>query len=59
MSIRQSQHVLKFLMVIHDLQLIPESTFADTAYLYDDYVWEIQQFSWEAPPPQWVPGRVG
>ena len=53
MSIRQSQHLLKILMVMHDLKLISEDAFAETAPFFDDYTWDMQRYSWEAPPPQW------
>jgi hypothetical protein len=56
LTIGQSQRLIKFLEVLYDLKLISEATFADTAYHFDDFTWELHQFSWEAPPPQWLSG---
>lgn len=59
MSIRQSQHLIKFLTVAYDLKLISESAFAETSYYFDDYVWELHKYSWEAPPSQWLASSLG
>jgi len=58
MSVRQTQHVVKFLTVVYDLELISEAAFADTAVYFDDIVWDLEQISWEAPPPQWFASSV-
>jgi hypothetical protein len=39
LSPRKSQHLIKFLTIICNLELISESAFADTANHFDDYVW--------------------
>ena len=53
LSIRQSQHLIKFLSIMFDLELISEGTFGDTAQHFDDYTLEIQRYSWEAPLIDW------
>lgn len=58
MSIRQSDHLVKFFTILYDLQLISEDAFADTSVYFDDYVYELHTLSWEAPPPQWFSSDV-
>lgn len=54
MSIRQSEHMMRFLMVLHDLKLIPEAVFADTATYFDDIIRDVyDQYSWETPSFKW------
>lgn len=53
LSVRQSQHIMKFVVIVYDLELISESTFADAANAFDEYVWEVSSLSWEGPPKEW------
>lgn len=59
MTIRQTQHMVKFLTVIHNLELISEAGFASTSVYFDDFIWELKRLSWEAPPSVWFPGDDG
>lgn len=54
----QSKHLLKFLMVVNDLELISESCFADTYYFFDEYSRALTTYGWEAPPPKWLSGGI-
>lgn len=58
LSIGQSNRLLKFFTILHDLGIISETTFSDTAGIFDDYMWEQQHLSWEVPPPEWFSDRV-
>ena len=53
MSVRQTQHVIKFLTTLRSLELISEHAFADTAIYFDDIAWDLYKSSWEAPPFPW------
>lgn len=47
MSINQAKHLIKFLTLVYDLDLMSEETFAGTSYHFDDCEW--RNFSWEPP----------
>jgi hypothetical protein len=53
LTVGQSNRLLKFLMVLRNLDLVTETTFEDSAYIFDDYIWEHHQLSWEVPPLEW------
>jgi hypothetical protein len=37
MSVRQTEHMLRFLMMLFSMQLISENTFAETTIYFDDW----------------------
>lgn len=58
LTINQSNHLLKFITVAYDLGLMSESTFIDTARVFDDYILEQRKLSWEPVPQVWFTSNV-
>lgn len=54
MTVRQSDCLIRFLMVMFNFKLISEETLADTEYHFDTFAWETRHLPWQDSLLEWA-----